>query len=217
MRVLTVVLCSALCSLAACRAKNEDARPAASSERTGDEDDDRLRAPKVVLDSEQLTLNGRRILARAKLEPRKAQRIDPLLDAAKALRERWQWTHPGKEWSSSAQVIVPDDLSFQEGLSLASTLAFAGYARDMTMRAGDRSIELDVVTDFMHDDEARSGSQTFLEICRLDGWQARRMEKRVLLPQHPMRNQISDWHPVTAVTRGLVLAAPGSASGSVRS
>lgn len=104
-----------------------------------------LLSPKVVVDAQQVSINGYRVGPRTDLESGgKAVRVASVYDWAKGLREHYKTIHPGEDFTPAADVTLPDDMAFADAVSLLDTLAFAGYADGLVVHSGDVTAHINI-------------------------------------------------------------------------
>ncbi len=106
---------------------------AANGELVGDA----LREPKVVVDAEQITINGYRVAARSELASAgKIETVQSVHAWCKDMREHWKLIHLGDLFTSAMDVTLPDDIAQAEAVRLLLTVAFAGYYSALTVHVG---------------------------------------------------------------------------------
>jgi hypothetical protein len=140
-----------------------------------------LRAPKVVVDADQLRVNGVRVAARGELTGTPPRRIEPLFQWFRGLREHFKQIRPQQQIDGAGDLTVPIDLAFDEGASLVLTFAVAEY-RHLTVHAGDLSLGFETATPYLWPGPQRPATNT-LELCYSGAWQARRTLRTTSLPE----------------------------------
>ncbi len=156
MRLRSLHLALVVLSLVNCKSKRVDDQPADLVTRddllkeqkridNGETVGQALQAPKVVVDAQQVSINGSRVSPRTDLESGgKIKKVETVFAWAKGLKEHWKSIHPSQDFVPGADVTLPDDIAFADGASVIMTLAFAGYPNAMVVRAGDATAVINV-------------------------------------------------------------------------
>jgi hypothetical protein len=157
-----LVLALALLSLVDCKSKRTDDKPVDAihqdellreKERVtrGDDVGSALRAPKVVVDAQQVSINGYRVAPRSDLElGGKGHRVESVFKWAEGLREHWEQIHPGRSFEPAADVSLPADIPFADALGLVAAVASAGYADTLSVHSGDASATINLYSPRPH-------------------------------------------------------------------
>lgn len=132
-----------------------------------------LRAPKLVVDAQSVTINGHRVAGRAELPSEAVRKVDPLFKWMKGLREHWKTLHPAEPFVPLADVTLPADLGFHQGASFLKTVAFSGYP-DVMLTSGGEKLSLALwVPSPPNPEEIERPPERHLELCHANGWHVR--------------------------------------------
>lgn len=138
-----------------------------------------LRAPRVIVTAQQVTINGSRVASRTDLESGgKPRKVDAVMAWVETLKEHWKALYPGALFAPAADVVLPEDISLVEAQSLIQTLANSGFAKSLTLHSGDASATLDVTmpTPLSSTDPPADAPTTIVELWSTAGaWTARRL------------------------------------------
>ena len=88
-----------------------------------------------MVDTTEARVGGRRIAGRGDLEPLRAHLT--------GLRKHWKVLHPDEDFDPLADVTVPRDTSFIDGISVLEVLGHSGYPR-LVVHDGEVSVSFDL-------------------------------------------------------------------------
>jgi len=186
-RRLALAFATALLLLPGCKKKVTDDRPQDDRDillgeqkriNRGEIVGEPLRLPKIIVDAEKITINGHRVAGRRDLDVQgRMRRIEPVFDWMKGMREHWKTIHPGESFTEKIDLTLPEDMTYLDGVSLVSTLAFAGYPQEVTVKIGSTSTTIDVHVPGPPREDAEEKKETSppvtFSLCKADGaWHA---------------------------------------------